>query len=133
MFCLGSIWSCKSKSNFLEDEIVLRCINILSLLEKEVSEGNTNIVINHAGLITGSIHSLNKIKNTHPGAMYIMVKYKENILNQKVKLDPDTQRIVDELPESMLQPAEILHSLEDNRTGLQRISDWVHDLYERKF
>ena len=89
--------------------------------------------LTYTNLISGSILSLNKIKDSHPGSLYIMHKFRNLALDQNISFRPDIQKMIDELPDSVIQPPKILHVIEDNRTGFQRVSDWFRDLFERTF
>ena len=90
-FWLVSEWSSRTRIRVLEDEIVLRCINILSVLEKRSTVGDTQFFRTHGSLVSGSINSLNKIKDSHPGSQFIMHEFKNVALDQNVLLDPDIQ------------------------------------------
>lgn len=133
MYLLATEWSSRTRIRVLEDEIVLRCINILSMLEKQRDAGNTEFFNAHSSLISGSIISLNKIKDSHSGSRYFMYRFKNIALNQKISFSQHVQKIVNEIPDHVIQPPEILHVVEDDRTGYQRIYDRIRGFCERNF
>jgi hypothetical protein len=135
MYLLATEWSSRTRIRVLEDEIVLRCINILSVLEKQRDAGNTEFFNAHSSLISGSIISLNKIKDSHSGSRYFMYRFKNSCFeHQKISFSQHVQKIVNEIPEHVIdQPPEILHVVEDDRTGYQRIYDRIRGFCERNF